>query len=319
MVGLNAVVVAVTDGVPWLTVVGDGLPFATLDPAGDPTLERGLRRMVGEQTGLHLGYVEQLYTFGDRDRDPSGRVVSVAYLALVREQPLTRPEATWVEWYAALPWEDWRRGRPPVLDTHILPRLAAWADAGGPARAARRERVGLAFGQTAPWDGERALDRYELLYESALVAEGESSRPGRPRAGRPEPETNPGALGTPLRLDHRRIAATALSRLRGKLRYRPVVFELLPPTFTLLHLQRVVEALAGMPLHKQNFRRFLDREGLVEGTGEVDPGGRGRPAELFRFRADVVRHRPSIGVTVPVLRPLADRPLYSPHGDLCSD
>ena len=70
-------------------------------------------------------------------------------------------------------------------------------------------------------------------------------------------------------LDHRRILATALARLRGKLQYRPVVFELLPPGFTLLQLQRLVEALAGVRLHKQNFRRLVERGGLVEGTGEM--------------------------------------------------
>ena len=70
-----------------------------------------------------------------------------------------------------------------------------------------------------------------------------------------------------MALDHRRILATALGRVRGKLKYRPVVFELLPPTFTLSRLQRVVEALAGVRLHKQNFRRLVERGGLVEGTG----------------------------------------------------
>ena len=61
-----------------------------------------------------------------------------------------------------------------------------------------------------------------------------------------------------MALDHRRILATALGRLRGKLKYRPVVFELLPSAFTLLQLQRVVEALAGVRLHKQNLRRLVE-------------------------------------------------------------
>jgi hypothetical protein len=94
------------------------------------------------------------------------------------------------------------------------------------------------------------------------------------------------------------MAATALGRLRGKLTYRPVVFELLPATFTLLQLQRVVEALAGVRLHKQNFRRLVDSQGLVEGTGITAQTG-GRPAELFRFRRDVIRERPRPGVGTP--------------------
>mgnify|MGYP006379723821 FL=1 len=109
-------------------------------------------------------------------------------------------------------------------------------------------------------------------------------------------------LGRPLALDHRRILASALGRLRGKLRYRPVIFELLPGTFTLLKLQRTVEALAGVRLHKQNFRRLVEQGGLVEGTGRLEAGTGGRPAELFRFRRDVLRERPAAGVGLPGLR-----------------
>jgi len=105
-----------------------------------------------------------------------------------------------------------------------------------------------------------------------------------------------------MALDHRRILATALGRLRGKLKYRPVVFELLPASFTLLQLQRIVEALAGMRLHKQNLRRLVERAGLVEGTGRLDSQTGGRPAELFRFRREVLRERPAHGVGLPGLR-----------------
>jgi hypothetical protein len=105
-----------------------------------------------------------------------------------------------------------------------------------------------------------------------------------------------------MSLDHRRILATALGRLRGKLKYRPVVFELLPPTFTLLQLQRVVEALSGVRLHKQNFRRLVENAGLVEGTGQQDAETGGRPAELFVFRREVLRERPAPGVGLPGMR-----------------
>jgi hypothetical protein len=96
------------------------------------------------------------------------------------------------------------------------------------------------------------------------------------------------------------MLATALGRLRGKIKYRPVVFELVPPTFTLLRLQRVVEALAGIRLHKQNFRRLLEKGGLVEGTGLLDRETGGRPAELFRFRREVLRERRAPGIGLPV-------------------
>jgi hypothetical protein len=90
--------------------------------------------------------------------------------------------------------------------------------------------------------------------------------------------------------------------LRGKLKYRPVVFELLPPSFTLLQLQHVVEALAGSRLHKQNLRRLVEKGGLVEGTGIIENQIVGRPAELFRFRREVLRERPAPGVGLPGLR-----------------
>ncbi len=316
-VGLNAVIVAVTGESPRvLTVqaaqpgsVADSetvaLPFGPLDPISGRTMERGVRGWVREQTGLEFGYVEQLYTFGDRDRDPAGReggprVLSVAYLALVREEVLAgNCRAQWLDCYDLLQWEDWRSGRPKVVDERIIPELTAWARLASTRskRATRKERVAIAFGlDGAEWDGEKVLERYELLYEAGLVCEAmrevdPGTQPPRERARH--------ELGRCMVLDHRRMLATALGRLRGKIKYRPVVFELLAPTFTLLQLQRVVEALAGVRLHKQNFRRLVDKGGLVEGTGSLDEYTGGRPAELFRFRRDVLRERSAPGVGLP--------------------
>jgi hypothetical protein len=324
VIGLNAVIVAVTEEVPRVLTVTrtgpalvapealestaergeppDALPFGLLDPERHYTLERGLRGWVVQQTGLQLGYVEQLYTFGDRFRDPRARqdgpwVISVAYLALGREQQLAGDgEARWRDWYSYFPWEDWRTGRPPLLAQTIQPTLEAWIAAAPEPLTGRlrQERVELTFGlHGAPWDPERTLERYELLYEAGLVEEahrGNATGQSRP------PECR---LGRSMALDHRRILATALGRVRGKIKYRPVVFELLPATFTLWQLQRVVEALAGIRLHKQNFRRLVERGGLVEGTGQYDLSTGGRPAELFRFRREVLRERAAPGVGFP--------------------
>ncbi len=315
--GLNAVIVAVTDEVPRILTIRrtspfggpseDALPFGPLEPDRDQTLDRGLRRWVTEQTGLPLGYVEQLYTFGDRNRDPveshgGPRLVSVAYLALVREAKVTG-EARWRDAYEFFPWEDRRNvseGSPPRLGEDLVPALEAWIAAApdAPHQRERRERADIAFGLGgAQWDGERVLERYELLYEALLVPEARRER-GESADGR-LPGHLPGRL---MMADHRRILATALGRLRGKIKYRPVVFELLPPTFTLLQLQRVVEALTGFPLHKQNFRRLVEHGGLVEGTGQHDIQTGGRPAELFRFRREVLRERPAPGVGLPGVR-----------------
>lgn len=304
-VGLNAVIVAVTEETPRILTVRrvepaitlDAIPFGLFDPLSDRTLELALHRSVREQTGLELGYVEQLYTFGDRNRDPSEfeggpRVVSIAYLAFVREgKPSGTAGAHWREWYLFFPWEDWRAGRPQVIEEQIAPALNRWVDAaaGLKIRQERRERIDINFGLGgAPWVPERVLERYELIYEIDLALE--SLRNRIPRAsGSQELQ----GLGRPMALDHRRILATALGRLRGKLKYRPVVFELLPSAFTLLQLQRVVEALAGVRLHKQNLRRLVETGRLVEGTARFEQRTGGRPAELFRFRRDVLRERPA--------------------------
>ena len=144
----------------------------------------------------------------------------------------------------------------------IVPALRSFREERDGADARRRERVRLCFGLDGlPWDEERVLERYELLYEAGLVEE--AKRDGRAVRPRPKSRSAPSMI-----FDHRRILATAIARLRGKMKYRPVVFELMPPQFTLLELQRTVEAISGVRLHKQNFRRLVEGQGLVEGTGK---------------------------------------------------
>jgi hypothetical protein len=301
-VDLIAVILAISESTPRILVVNkenstnderEGLPDGSLDPDADRTLELGMRRWVRERTGVELGYLEQLYTFGDRDREASTsrRVLSIVYLALAREQPVAGPGAPeWRSCYEYFPWEDWRTAPPPVVDGAIRPALAAWAaEATDPERREDpAQRVALAFGPAgAPFDPTRVLDRYELLYEARLL----------PEAGAGDGADGP--FGRAMRLDHRRIAATALERVRGKLTYRPLVFELLPEEFTLLQLQRAVEALFGLGLHKPNFRRLIEQAQLVEGTGRREARTGGRPAELYRFRREVLRERPAPGLALP--------------------
>ena len=318
-IGLTAAIVSIDGNEPSiLTASGsdgdelEGLPFGPFDAVAHRTLEIGLRSWVEEQTGLRLGYVEQLYTFGDRGRhaqrsDTDAHVASVGYLALTRAADSTsKPQvagATFKPWYRYFPWEDWRDQRPAMIEKEILPALEDWAaqsEKPDTARAlARGDRVRLYFGTHdfhsvgAQWDEERVLDRYELLYEAGLIEE--SRRDGRPAAL--ARKTLP-ALGSPMRFDHRRILATAIARLRAKLKYRPVVFELLPPEFTLTELQRTVEAISGRHLHKQNFRRLVEAGALVEPTGEMSTQTGGRPAALFRFRREVLQERPAPGLRV---------------------
>ena len=271
-----------------------GIAFRTVE-VEHRTLEVGLRAWVERQTSQRLGYVEQLYTFGDRDRIETGearpgRALTVAYLALVREaRPSGAAEALWQNWYRFFPWEDWRAGRPAAL-APVEERLRLWAGqaASEAERRLRAERVGLAF--AASWNEELVLERYELLYEAGLIQERWRD------LGRPLPSADGPTFGVPMAADHRRILATAIGRLRGKIKYRPVVFELMPPAFTLLQLQRTVEALSGVRLHKQNFRRLVERQGLVEETGGISAATGGRPARLVRFRREVLLERPAPGL-----------------------
>jgi hypothetical protein len=314
--GLNAAIVSVREQQPQILVVRPGrlgsgewdtLPFGPFSPRAHRTLEIGLRAWVKRQTGLDLGYVEQLYTFGDRGRhaepgDMVSHILSVGYLALTRGSDEELLGSHWSPWYAYLPWEDWRHGKPEILAREIEPRLKAWAERAPlpdePARPLRRaERLKVGFGIGAGFDEEKVLERYELLYEAGLVTE--AGRDGRAAAGQwadlPE-------LGRPMAFDHRRILATAMGRLRGKLKYRPVVFELMPPEFTLFALQKTVEAISGTLLHKQNFRRLVEQGGLVEFTGNVSTETGGRPAKLYRFRREVVLERPAPGLRVKASR-----------------
>jgi hypothetical protein len=312
-IGLTAAIVAVEASEPLILIAsgrdGDkltGLPFGPFDAVAHRTFEIGLRAWVEEQTGLRLGYVEQLYTFGDRGRhtqpgDTDVHVASVGYLALTRvtdNYGAPSRGAGFESWYSFFPWEDWRQARPEIIEHKILPELTRWAEqseAPDVARALpRKDRVRFYFGtEGALWDEERVLDRYELLYEAGLVEE--ARRDGRPAAL--ERKSLP-YLGVSMRFDHRRILATAIARLRAKLKYRPVVFELLPSEFTLTELQRTVEAISGRHLHKQNFRRLVESGALVEPTGVMSTQTGGRPAALFRFRREVLQERPAPGLRV---------------------
>lgn len=161
----------------------------------DETLEAAAARELREETGIGDFYLEQLYTFGDPGRDPRGRVISVAYYALVR------------------------------LDRH-RPQAATDAD--------------------------------EAAWFSV---------------------SNPPALA----FDHSVILATALERLKGKVRYRPIGFELLPEKFTLSQLQRLYETVLERKLDKRNFRKRILAMGLLEQTDEMQRDVAHRAARLYRF------------------------------------
>jgi hypothetical protein len=300
---LVAVLVAVSNGQPRVLTRDNALAL----PAGPfesahRSLQAGLRSWVEAQTHHPLGYVEQLYTFADGDRAnwQGQRIISVSYLGLTQEASnLDIDTVGWQDWYRYFPWEDGREGRPSLIDDMILPALRRWAGNGSAAsKRLRRQRIVDTFGaDSEQWNEDLVLQRYELLFEAGLVQE--ARRSVRTHEAWPDMPVLP---GDSMVHDHRRILATAIARLRAKIRYRPMVFELMPPTFTLLQLQHAFEAVAGRRLHKQNFRRFIEQQNLVEETGHTTQGAAGRPAQLFQFRGDVVRERAIAGSKLPLAR-----------------
>lgn len=302
---LTAAVISVHDGAPKILTVkatGDSLsalPAGPLTPK-HRTLQAGVRSWVESLTGYNLGYVEQLYTFGDGLVEAelssapliAARKLSIAYLALVSNVDVNRhPSGAWNDWYSFFPWED---TRAEFDNGGMLHALHHWAyEPRGKIRQERMARLNLCFGLgDAPWDEERTMDRYELLYEAGIVEEAHNDGVA------PRGSTSLTDAGTPMVRDHRRILATAMSRLRAKIKYRPVLFELMPSEFTLLQLQRTCETLSGISIHKQNFRRLVLSQGLVEETAKISTNTGGRPAKLMRFRGEVIAERPAPGVRV---------------------
>ena len=295
-VELIAVLVAVAESRPLAMTIEDGraLPSGPFE-VDHRSLQSGLRAWVERQTGRPLGYVEQLYTFADSDRRVAAdgaRAISISYLGLMREERAAVSQASWRAWYDYFPWEDHRAGAPSIIERVIAPGLKRWIEAGD-GRAARQRRAAIAFGLgERPWSEDLVLQRYELLYEAGLIEE--ARRRSGDREGAP--------LGRPMIGDHRRILATGIARLRAKIKYNPVVFELMPPVFTLLQLQRCVEAIAGLNVHKPNFRRLIEQQQLVEETGQTVFGAGGRPAKAYRFRAAVREERAAAGTKLPLAR-----------------
>lgn len=287
---LIAVLVAVTQEQPRVMTIrhGEALPSGPFE-TGHRSLQTGLRAWVQAQTAHPIGYLEQLYTFADRDRHADDdRTISISYLGLVREDEAAAERASWRGWYDYFPWEDHRQGVPDWIGI-ITAKLKIWAMQAENSDQAglRQRRIDFTFGLDGNrWNEDLVLQRYELLFEAGLVAE----------AG------HAAGHGLAMFADHRRILATAIARLRAKIKYRPVVFELMPESFTLLQLQRAVEALAGLRLHKQNFRRLIEQQDLVEETGDSDSETGGRPAKLFRFRHSILEERALVGTKLPLSR-----------------
>jgi hypothetical protein len=309
-VALSAVVLAVREDEPVVAILpapGANAPTRAALPGGPfgasehDSLDAGLRACVERQTGLSLRQTRQISTASGRGAGADGMVslvLSISYLALIGpEQLKDRGGVAWHSWYHYFPWEDWRHGRPACLKQDLEPPLRAWA-AQEPAcaseRLGRSQRVRLCFGcDGAAWDEEKVLERYELLCEAGLIAHGNLTGGDSRNVGAGLWQLRHAELG-----EHGRVLASAIAELRRLIKYRPVVFELMPEVFTLFELQKTVEAILGPHLHKQNFRRLVEGGGLVEPTEHYRFRTGGRPARLYRFRPDVLLERLAPGVRI---------------------
>lgn len=273
------------------------LPCGGFIPSEHGSLKDGLCNVLTRETGLRLRNTQRLATFGEGilrpsldDAAPGAQLplVSLCYLALVQPDTAQDDERlSWVSWYEVFPWEDFRNGKPSCLSEVIEPALAAWVRSGSdtilsPGALSRSQRVRIAFGADGKgWDEEKVVERYDILCEAGLAGE----------------EANSGmALWHPSMGHHARVLAAAIADVRRSIKSRPDIFDLMPELFTLFELQKAVEGILGPHLHKQNFRRLVEGEGLVEPTEEFRQRTGGRPARLYRFRRSVLLERPAPGV-----------------------
>src|SRR5690606_19737317 len=125
---LVAVLVAVAQGEPLVLVTQNGAML----PSGPfrlshHSMQAGMRDWVEQQTHHPLGYLEQLYTFADKDRSEiiGGHAISISYLALTQKHTVNQAEASWQSWYDYFPWED-RRTPIPHIDQRIQHALQHW-------------------------------------------------------------------------------------------------------------------------------------------------------------------------------------------------
>jgi 8-oxo-dGTP diphosphatase len=163
----------------------------------EESLEEAVKRELQEETGITVHYLEQLYTFGSPGRDPRQRIISIAYVALVKssqfQQLKASTDAEHAQWFAI----------------KCLPELA---------------------------------------------------------------------------FDHQEILQKAIERVRSKIRYQPIGFELLDKVFSFADLEHLYVSLLDRDIDRRNFSRKMLALGILDETDEYSkPEGKGRPSKMYQF------------------------------------
>ena len=291
--------VALIDDEPQVLTLQEGALLPSGPFEGDhPTLQTGLRAWVERQTHHPLGYVEQLYTFADRNRAAAGsgrRIVSISYLGLTRERAAAgTARAGLAELVSLLPLGGLAR-RPAQAVWRRRSCRGSGVDRRGarPRRQARAAPAGRgAISTSEAWNEELVLQRYELLYEAAWC---------RKRGGRASPSPIP-CPGEPMRYDHRRILATGIARLRAKIKYRPVVFELMPPTSPWGSCSAPSRRWPGAACTSRTSAAWSSSRAWSRRPAPLTAETGGRPAKLYRFRREILLERAVAGTKLPLAR-----------------
>lgn len=204
----------------------------------------------------------------------------------------------WWPLYSLFPWEDWRKGVPTALIQTLLPEIYRWCGFSTERSEVKCARVARLFADDeGPFQPELLTERYDMLYGAGLLPEALRDRSGAVVSVR-NPHVH--IFGQTMMGDDRQMMARALSSLRQELRVRPLPYWLISGRFSLGALQRTTEALLGLPLHTQNFRRDMMRLNVLQDTGRQETRNTRRPARLYAWREDFDAHHYFSGMPCPL-------------------
>ena len=198
----------------------------------DEDIEDAATRILETEANIKDIYLEQLYTYGNPNRDPRMRVISTSYMALIDKNRLRDKISKNASWFNVFVLED-KKEIDVTLDNG-------------------NETIKFKIKKTLK---EKTTDRYK--YE---VIENDK-----------------------LAFDHPLVITSGISRLKNKIEYTDIVFNMMPEYFTLGELQQVYEVILGKKLLDPAFRRIIANK--VEKTEKMKTGGGHRPSVLFRYKS----------------------------------